>query len=254
MGEQSSQPSPVQPLLALWLFDCGSQVTGTCAGLCSGAPGAGGRECMCFVDSPWAGVCLPAAASSLTPVLLEAGAVCPSDLRRVLHSAGRPSYSSRRFLPSALRCVSKPLNTSNLRALERLSTFWFSTGRSHQPPREWPLRCLPGRPGCGVQVGRGVFVEDTFVVQLLSHVRLLAAPWTAAHQASLSITNSRSLLKLMSIKLVMPSNNLILCHPLLLLPSVFPSIRVFSNESALHIFSNESTKVLELQLQHQSFQ
>ena len=99
-----------------------------------------------------------------------------------------------------------------------------------------------------------MFVEDTFVVQLLSHVRLLAAPWTAAHQASLSITNSRSLLKLMSIKLVMPSNNLILCHPLLLLPSVFPSIRVFSNESALHIFSNESTKVLELQLQHQSFQ
>ena len=81
MGEQASQPSPVQPLLALWLFDCGSQVTGTCAGLCSGAPGAGGRECMCFVDSPWAGVCLPAAASSLTPVLLEAGAVCPSDLR-----------------------------------------------------------------------------------------------------------------------------------------------------------------------------
>ena len=99
-----------------------------------------------------------------------------------------------------------------------------------------------------------MFVEDTFVVQLLSHVRLLAAPWTAAHQASLSITNSRSLLKLMPIKLVMPSNNLLLCRPLLLLPSVFPSIRVFSNESALHIFSNESTKVLELQLQQQSFQ
>ena len=60
-------------------------------------------------------------------------------------------------------------------------------------------------------------------------------PWTAAHQASLSITNSQSLLKLMSIELVMPSNHLILCCPLLLLPSVFPSIRVFSNESALHI-------------------
>ena len=60
-------------------------------------------------------------------------------------------------------------------------------------------------------------------------------PWTAARQASLSITNSRSLLKLMSIKLVMPSNHLILCHPLLLLPSVFPSIRVFSNESVFHI-------------------
>ena len=60
-------------------------------------------------------------------------------------------------------------------------------------------------------------------------------PWTAARQASLSITNSRDLLKLMSIESVMPSNHLILCHPLLLLPSIFPSIRVFSNESALRI-------------------
>ena len=62
-----------------------------------------------------------------------------------------------------------------------------------------------------------------------------ATPWTAAHQASLSITNSRSLLKLMSIESVMPFNHLILCHPLLLPPSIFPSIRVFSNESALCI-------------------
>ena len=68
-------------------------------------------------------------------------------------------------------------------------------------------------------------------VQLLSHVQLLVTPWTAARQAFLSITSSRSLLKLMSIELVMPSNHLILCHPLLLLPSIFPSIRVFSNES-----------------------
>ena len=60
-------------------------------------------------------------------------------------------------------------------------------------------------------------------------------PWTAAHQASLSITNSQSSLKLMSIESVMPSNHLILCHPLLLLPSIFPSIRVFSSESALRI-------------------
>ena len=66
--------------------------------------------------------------------------------------------------------------------------------------------------------------------QLLSWVWLFATPWTAACQASLSITNSPSLLKLMSIKSVMPSNHLILCHPLLLLPSIFPSIRVFSNE------------------------
>jgi len=72
-------------------------------------------------------------------------------------------------------------------------------------------------------------------VQSLSHVQLFATPWTAAHQASLSITNSWSLLKLMSIKSVMPSNHLILCRPLLLLPSVFPSIMVFSNESLLQI-------------------
>ena len=70
-------------------------------------------------------------------------------------------------------------------------------------------------------------------VQSLSHIWLFATPWTPAHQAFLSITNSQSLLKLMSIQSVMPSNHLILCHPLLLLPSIFPSIRVFSNESAL---------------------
>ena len=72
-------------------------------------------------------------------------------------------------------------------------------------------------------------------VQLLSRVQLFATPWTTARQASLSITKSQSLPKLMSIELVMPSNHLILCRPLLLLPSIFPSIRVFSNESALHI-------------------
>ena len=72
-------------------------------------------------------------------------------------------------------------------------------------------------------------------VQSLSHVRLFVIPWTAARQASLSITNSSSLLKLMTIESVMPSNHLILCHPLLLLPSMFPSIRVFSGESALRI-------------------
>ena len=71
-------------------------------------------------------------------------------------------------------------------------------------------------------------------VQSLSHVRLLVTPWTAARQASLSITNSHSLLKLMSTESVMPSNHLNLCHPLLL-PSIFPIIRVFSNESVLPI-------------------
>ena len=72
-------------------------------------------------------------------------------------------------------------------------------------------------------------------VQSLSHVRLFATPWTAARQASLSITNSWSSPRLMSIELVMPSNHLFLCHPLLLLPSIFPSIRVFSKESALRM-------------------
>ena len=72
-------------------------------------------------------------------------------------------------------------------------------------------------------------------VQSLSCVRLFATPWTAARQVFLSITNSQSLLKLMSIELVMPSNHLILCRPLLLPPSIFPSIRVFSNESVLRI-------------------
>ena len=72
-------------------------------------------------------------------------------------------------------------------------------------------------------------------VQSLSRVRLCATPWTPARQASLSITNSQSLPKPVSIELVMPSNHLIFCHPLLLLPSIFPSIRVFSNESALLI-------------------
>ena len=71
-------------------------------------------------------------------------------------------------------------------------------------------------------------------VQLLSHVQLFVTPWTAARQASLSITNSRSLPKLMSIELVMPSSHFILCRPLLLPPSIFPSIGVFSNESVLH--------------------
>ena len=77
-------------------------------------------------------------------------------------------------------------------------------------------------------------------VQSLSHVQLFMAPWTAPCQASLSTTNSQlwaslNKFKIMSIKLVMPSNHLILCHLLLLLPSIFPSIRVFSNESVLHI-------------------
>ena len=72
-------------------------------------------------------------------------------------------------------------------------------------------------------------------VQSHSHIRLFVTPWTAAHQVSLSLTNSRNLLRLISIESVMPSNHLILCHPLFVPPSIFPSIRVFSNESLLRI-------------------
>ena len=98
-------------------------------------------------------------------------------------------------------------------------------------------------------------------VQLLSRVRLFATPWTVARQASLSITNSQSSLKLMSIESVMPSSHLILCCPLLLLPPIFPSIRVFSDESALHMRwpkywsfsfnispSNEHTELISLMM------
>ena len=84
-----------------------------------------------------------------------------------------------------------------------------------------------------------------FVIQLLSGVQLLATPWTAACQASLSFTISQSLLKLMSIELMVSSNHLVLCHPLFLLPSIFPTIRVFSNVSSSH----QVAKVLEHQLQ-----
>ena len=72
-------------------------------------------------------------------------------------------------------------------------------------------------------------------VRSLSHIRLFATPWTAARQVSLSLTNSRNLLRLISIESVMPSNHLVLCHPLFVPPSIFPSIRVFSNESLLRI-------------------
>ena len=96
-----------------------------------------------------------------------------------------------------------------------------------------PLRSLlsPTLPRCF----QGPVMVEFSSVQMLSCVQLFVTPWTAAHQASLSITNSQSLLKLMSIESVMPSNHLILCQPLLLLPSIFASIRVFSKESVLHI-------------------
>ena len=109
-----------------------------------------------------------------------------------------------------------------------------------------PMDCsVPGSPVHGILVLQRAWlttwnyhVTICYSVQfssVLSRVRLFATQWIAARQASLSITNSRSLLNLMSIMSVMPSNHLILCCPLLLLPSIFPSIRVFSNESVLHL-------------------
>ena len=96
-------------------------------------------------------------------------------------------------------------------------------------------RFLYDLPGQSFGAALVTFVSASWLssVQWLSHVQLFGTPWTAARQASLSITNSQSLLKLMSIELVMPSNHLILCRPLLFLPSIFFSIRVFSNESVL---------------------
>ena len=108
-----------------------------------------------------------------------------------------------------------------------------------------PMDCSP--PGSSVhgifqprvlEWGAIAFSDSVYQfssVQSLSRVRLFSTPWIAARQASLSITNSRSLLKLMPVELVMPSNHLILCHPLLLLPPIPPSIRVFSSESTLRM-------------------
>ena len=100
----------------------------------------------------------------------------------------------------------------------------------HSSPHLFPLCCC-----CSVSKSCPALCHPISSVPLLSHVRRSATPWTTALQASLSITNSQSSPKPMSIELVMPSNHLILCRPLLLLPSIFPSIRLFSNESALHI-------------------
>ena len=114
-----------------------------------------------------------------------------------------------------------------------------------RPPCTWYFMSLGAAPKQWMQVQLWVQLSfqspalgsgwNAVVVQTLSRVWLFPTPWTAAQQSSLSFTVSRSLLKLMCIESVMPSNHLILCCPLLLLPSIFPSIRVFSNESALHI-------------------
>ena len=101
------------------------------------------------------------------------------------------------------------------------------------PLKNLPCSPLPDPKPPSIHRDTCVFKEQS--VQLLSRVQLFGTPWTAARPASLSITSSRSSFKLMSIESVMATNHLILCHPLLLLPSIFPRIKVFSNESVLHI-------------------
>ena len=132
-----------------------------------------------------------------------------------------------------------PPGSSVQRVLQARILEWvaMSSSRGSSQPRDrtnislsllhWQARSLPLEPP-----GMPPFNEFCSV-QSLSHVQLFVTPWTAACQASLSITNIQSLLKLMSIESVMPSYYLILCHPILVLPSIFPSIRVFSNESVL---------------------
>ena len=140
-----------------------------------------------------------------------------------------------------------PHGCSTQRALEPC---WQGSHGSHKP-----IVTASCRQSQDFILLPSLFWEDYFSkcissVQLLSCVQLFVIPWTAAWQASLSITNSRSLHKLMSIESVMPSNNLILCRSLLLLPSIFPIIRVFSNESALHIRRvSASTSVLPINTQ-----
>ena len=126
-------------------------------------------------------------------------------------------------------------NINNLR-------WYYPNGRKQRGTKEPLDECERGKWKAGLKlnikktkiIASGPITSWQIVVQSLSHVQLFATPWTAARQASLSFTVSRSLLKLISTESMMPSNHLILCHPLLL-SSVFPRIRVLSSESALHI-------------------
>ena len=137
-------------------------------------------------------------------------------------------------------------------ALELAGYWWFEFATSWGIGSERDLQISPvfylAPPkttkviNLGPPLEKNIFYSILFIilysvssVQSLSRVPLFATPWAAAHQASLSFTNPQSLLNLMSIESVMPSNHLILCCPLLFLPSIFPSIRVFSNESVLYI-------------------
>ena len=160
-------------------------------------------------------------------------------------------------LLSRVRLLSHGLQPANLLCPWGFSRQEQGSGLPYPPPGDLPNPGIePRSPALQVETlssePSGNLYYKNFIITFssswsLSHVQLFATPWTVAHQASLSITNSWSLLTLMS---VMPSNHLILCRPLLLLPSTFPSIRVFSNVNSSH----QVAKVLEFQLQHQSFQ
>ena len=123
-------------------------------------------------------------------------------------------------------------------AIQQKSEQWLDTINSQQRNPKWPIFLICNQENANennTDVSLYTQLKIGFVVQSPSCVWLFATPWTAACRASLSITISQSLLKLLFIELVMPSNHLILCRPLLFLPSVFPSIRVFSNECVLCI-------------------
>ena len=149
-----------------------------------------------------------------------------------------------KFSKGILLQISLQLLTEGHWAAEGLFGFLIHLLRVTKTANKLQAKVLPNSvhsDGCNLTPNKlSVFyglvdVIQFNAVQSLSRVRLFATPWTTARQASLSVTNSRSLRKLMSIASVMPSNHLILCHPLLLPPSIFPRIRVFSNESTLRI-------------------
>ena len=138
------------------------------------------------------------------------------------------------FLGRLIRSLWSPRRRKESGALEEEIGFWSCQGGE----KDKSFFFKPRADDCTTK--QLILLKDMLSLKLssiqsLSCVRLFGTPWTAAHQASLSITTSQSLLKLMSIELVMPSNHLILCYPLLLLPSIFPSIRVFSSESVFLI-------------------
>ena len=155
-----------------------------------------------------------------------------------------------------LFCLPHPVNWNSIGVLTGHFSLPFISSLKKLSDLPHRICDIYGVLAGSLSLGANLFAQEEsvkqvllFVVQSLSHVRLFVTQWTTACQASLSFTIFQSLLKLMSIEMVMLSNHLILCH-LLLLPSIFPSIRIFSIESALHQVAN----VLELRLQHPSLQ